>query len=172
MVAAAKTLRVKTEDLMSALRVRMPELLPASGDDSDRDAIQHIEVARQLLTFFAALNRDPAWAEPLGARYALIGTAIGVSPSNGVGQPEEGSIEAHLTAAPGNARFIPTHRGRGLPARELSTRTVRSKSSTNPSYDPLTQVKVTTFDWLGVIDEVILSRGSPEHGEGSNERTG
>jgi erythromycin esterase len=227
MIARANALRIEVEDLMSVLRVRLPELAPKSNDNAYLDAVKHVAVARQLLTFFAALTRDPAWSEPLGvrdalmadnlkyiverergrgkvlvfahnahlqrakmtspegvndmwpagshlhqlfgARYAVIGTAIGVSPSNGVGQPENGSIEARLVAAPGDARFIPTHRGSGLPANELSKLTIRSKSSTNPSYYPLTHESFNTFDWLSIIDDVSSIRGGPDQHAASNE---
>src|SRR5262249_42056262 len=47
--------------------------------------------------------------------YAVTGSAVGVSDANGIGQPEAGTLEARLTAVPGPARFIPTHKGQGLP---------------------------------------------------------
>ena len=220
MIVRANALRIEVEDLMSGLRVRLPELAPRDTDNAYLDAVQHVAVARQLLTFFAALGGDPAWAEPLGvrdalmadnlayiverergrgkvlvfahnahlqrakmttpdgvndmwpagshlhqlfgARYAVIGTAIGVSPCNGVDQPVEGSIEARLVAAPGDARFIPTYRGHGLPANELSKLGIRSKSPTNPSYFRLNHKSFNSFDWLGVIDDVSYIRGGPE----------
>jgi erythromycin esterase-like protein len=228
MIARANALRIEVEDLMSDLRVRLPELAPKNTDNAYLDAVQHVAVARQLLTFFAALSRDPAWAEPLGvrdalmadnlayiverergrgkvfvfahnahlqrakmttpdgindmwpagshlhqlfgARYAVIGTAIGVSPSNGVGQPEDGSIEARLVAGVGDARFIPTHRGREFTDNGISTLAIRSKSPTNPSYFPLTHESFNSFDWLGVIDDVTYFRGGPEQPPASNER--
>ena len=39
--------------------------------------------------------------EMFGQRYAVIGTAVGVSDANGIGQPEAGTLEARLTAVPG-----------------------------------------------------------------------
>jgi erythromycin esterase-like protein len=51
----------------------------------------------------------------LGPRYAVIGSAVGVSAANGIGQPETDTLEARLTALPGPALFIPTHNGQGLP---------------------------------------------------------
>ncbi len=54
--------------------------------------------------------------EMFGTRYAVIGSAVGESPANGIGKPEAGTLEARLTAAQGPVRFIPTFSGKGLPA--------------------------------------------------------
>ncbi len=86
-----------------------------------------------------------------GQRYAAIGTAIGVSATNGIGRPEAGTLEALLTAAPGPARFIPTHRGEGL-ATALAALPVRSSSEKNTTYFPLTAQSLADFDWLAVLD--------------------
>lgn len=99
--------------------------------------------------------------EMLGSRYAVIGTAVGVSDANGIGQPEAGTLEGQLTASPGPARFIPTHLGMGLRASEIAALTVRSGSMKNPSYFPLTPQSFTDFDWLAVLDETGYSRGGP-----------
>lgn len=53
-------------------------------------------------------------AERLGAGYAVAGMAVGASEAQGIGQAEAGSLEALLVAAPGPARFVPTHRGQRL----------------------------------------------------------
>lgn len=91
--------------------------------------------------------------EMLGPRYAVIGSAVGVSAANGIGQPEAGTLEARLTAAPGPARFIPTHQGQGLPAAEIAALPLRSGSATNSSYvRPLNPQSFTDFDWLAVLD--------------------
>lgn len=50
-----------------------------------------------------------------GPRYALIGSALGVSDANGIAQPEAGTLEEMLTTMPGPVRFIPIHKGQGLP---------------------------------------------------------
>lgn len=93
-----------------------------------------------------------------GPRYTVIGSAVGVSEDNGIGQPEPGTFEARLTAAPGPARFIPTHQGQGLPLSDLP---IRSSSRRNPSYSGLTPQSFTNFDWLAVLDSTAYSPGWP-----------
>ncbi|MDM7912904.1 MAG: erythromycin esterase family protein, partial [Methanotrichaceae archaeon] len=116
----------------------------------------------QLGTY--ALSWWPAGAqlhECFGSRYAVIGTALGVSDANGIGQPESGTLEARLTAGPGPARFIPTHKGQGLPALEIEALPTRSGSMKNQTYFPLTPQSFTDFDWLAVLDSTEYSRGGP-----------
>ena len=99
--------------------------------------------------------------EMLGSRYAVIGTAVGVSDTNGLGRPEVGTLEAHLTASPGPGRFIPTHLGIGLPASEIAALPIRSGSMKNSTYFPLTPQSLTDFDWLAAFDRTAYSRGGP-----------
>ena len=101
-------------------------------------------------------------SEILGPRYAVIGTAVGVSVANGIGQPQAGTLEARLTGAPGPGRFIPTHKGRGLPNSEIAALPKRFASTLNPTYFPLTSQSFTDFDWLAVLDKTAYSRGGPE----------
>jgi len=97
----------------------------------------------------------------LGPRYAVIGSAVGVSEANGIGQPKAGTLEARLTAMPGPARFIPTHRGQGLPASEVAALPTRSGSMKNQTYFALTPASLTDFDWLAVLDSTAYQRGGP-----------
>ena len=91
--------------------------------------------------------------ELFGRRYAVIGSAVGSSPANGIGQPEVGTLEARLTSAPGPVRFIPTHQGQGLPAEEIAALPIRSGSKKNGSYvEPLGAQSFTDFDWFAVLD--------------------
>ena len=90
--------------------------------------------------------------ETFGPRYAVIGSAVGVSDAQGIGRPEAGTLEARLTAAPGPARFIPTHRGEGLPTPAIAALPARSGSTKNSTYFALTPQSVTDFDWLAVLD--------------------
>ncbi len=99
--------------------------------------------------------------EMLGARYAVIGSAVGVSDANGIGQPEAGTLEARLTGAPGPGRFIPTHNGQGLPTAEIAALPTRSGSMKNSSYFALTPQSFTDFDWLAVLDSTTYNRGGP-----------
>jgi erythromycin esterase len=102
-------------------------------------------------------------AEIFGPRYAVIGSAVGVSEENGMGEPEAGTLEARLAAAPGPGSwlFIPTSGGRGLPASEIEAIPVRSGSEKNPTYFPLTPQSFTDFDALAFLDTVGYSRGGP-----------
>ena len=118
----------------------------------------HWQFGADLLTWWPAgshLNQI------LGSRYAVIGSAVGVSDANGIGQPEAGTLEALLTAAPGPARFIPTHQGQGFPAPAFAGLPIRSGSEKNPGYFALTPQSVSDFDWLAVLDETAYHRGAP-----------
>ncbi len=99
--------------------------------------------------------------EMLGPRCAVIGSAVGESFANGIGQPEAGTLEARLTAVPGPVRFIPTHKGQGLPTSEIAALPTRSGSMKNPTYFALTPQSFTDFDWLAVLDSTAYDRGGP-----------
>lgn len=226
MSPAATALRIETEDLISEIQVRRPELVAKSGEGRYLEAMQYATVARQLLNYHAAVAQGPGdsakrivrllgirdasmadnlayaasrergrgkvlafahnshlkrgkaewqlgpyaltwWPagtqlhEMLGPRYAVIGTAVGVSDANGIGKPEAGTLEARLTAGPGPVRFIPTHKGQGLPAAEIADLSIRSGSMKNPTYFPLTSQSFTDFDWLAVLDKTVYSHGGP-----------
>lgn len=97
----------------------------------------------------------------LGQRYAVIGSAVGVSDANGIGQPEAGTLEARLIAVPGPGRFISTHKDRKLPAPAIAALPTRSGSMKNPTYFALTPQSLADFDWLAVLDSTAYSRGGP-----------
>ena len=220
---AATALRIETEDLITELRLRRPELVAKSDEDRYLEAEQYATVARHLLNYHAALARTSdnriaellgirdlsmadnlaymvsrergrgkvlafahnshlkrgkaewqlgtdllAWwpagshlNEMLGPRYAVIGTAVGSSVANGIGQPEPGTLEARLTAVPEPGLFIPTHKGQGLPASEIASLPTRTGSMKNPTYFPLTPQSFTDFDWLAFLDSTTYSRGGP-----------
>jgi len=94
-----------------------------------------------------------------GPRYAVIGSAVGVSEANSIGAPEPGTLEARLAALPGPAVFIPTHGGEGLPAAEVAALPERTGSAKNPSYKPLSAQSFTDFDWLLMVDSTDYARG-------------
>jgi len=223
---AATKLRIETEDLITRLCLRRPELVAKSDERRYLEAAQYATVARQLLNYHAALARTSgkpgerivellgirdlmmadnlmcmvsrergrgkvlafahnshlqrgktewklgtvvyAWwpagshlNEMLGRRYAVVGSALGASDANGIIQPEAGTLEARLTALPGPARLIPTHKGQGLPASAIAALPTRSGSMKNPTYFPLTPRSFTDFDWLAVLDSTAYSRGGP-----------
>jgi erythromycin esterase-like protein len=219
----ATALRIETEDLISDLRVRRPELVAKSDESRYSEAAQYASVARQLLNYHAALARtsDKRVAELLGIRdalmadnlaymvsrergrgnvlafahnshlkrgksqwqlgsnvhtwwpagahldamfgprYAIIGSAVGESLANGIGQPEAGTLEARLTTVPGPVRFIPTHRGQGLPTSAIAALPIRSGSMKNPTYFALTPQSLSDFDWLAVLDSTAYDPGGP-----------
>ena len=96
--------------------------------------------------------------EMFGRRYAVIGSAVGESPANGIGQPEAGTLEARLTSDPGPLRFIPTHQGQGLPPEEIAALPIRSGSKKNGSYvEPLNAQSFTDFDWFAVLDTTVYN---------------
>jgi erythromycin esterase len=216
---AAIALRIATEDLITELRTRRPELVAKSDTDRYLEALQYATVSRELLNFHAAsarksdelyacllgirdalmadnltyivgrergrgkvlayahnshLQRGKAvlpWAtwwpagshlnEIFGPRYEVIGSAVGVSDANGIARPEPGTLEARLTALPGPALFIPTHKGQGLPASEIVSLPTRSGSMKNPTYIALTPKSFTDFDWLAFLDSTAYNRGGP-----------
>ena len=229
--AEARELRIETEELISELLVRRPELMAKSDKSRYLEAMQFAVEARQLLNYHAALAqasdkrqsillgiRDAMMAENLayivsreqgrgnvlifahnshlkrgkvqwqwgnetviwwpvgshlhelfGRRYAVIGSAVGSSPANGIGQPEAGTLEARLTSAPGPVRFIPTHQGQGLPVEELAAIPIRSGSKKNRSYtEPLNAQSFTDFDWFAVLDTTAYTREGWPYLEGSS----
>jgi hypothetical protein len=97
----------------------------------------------------------------LGLRYAVIGSAVGVSEANGIGQPETGTLEERLTGVPGPALFIPTQKGQGLPSAAIAELPVRSGSIMNPTYVALDDQGFSDFDWLAVLDSAAYNRGGP-----------
>jgi erythromycin esterase-like protein len=222
--SAATALRIETEELISELNIRRPELAAKSTMSSYLEALQYASGARQLLNYHAVLARNsgnrvsrllgirdamgadnlayivsnecnrggkvlafahnshlkygkmqwqlgadlqtwwPAGSHlsaMLGPRYAVIGSGVGVSDANGVGQPEDSTLEARLTAVPGPARFIPTHKGQGLPIETIADLPTRSGSVKNPTYFTLTPQSLTDFDWLIVLDSTAYNRGGP-----------
>lgn len=227
----ARALRIETEELISELHVRRPELVAKSNKSRYLEAVHYTVEARQLLNYHAALAQPSAkrqaillgiraammaenlayivsreqgqgkilvfahnshlrrgkvqwqweneaviwWPvgshlhEMFGRRYAVIGSAVGSSPANGIGQPEAGTLEARFTTTPGPVRFIPTHQGQGLPAEEIAALPLRSGSEKNRSYtDPLNAQSFTDFDWLAVFDSITCSRGGPAWLESAN----
>jgi erythromycin esterase-like protein len=98
--------------------------------------------------------------QAMGPRYAVVGMALGVSEPNGVAPPEAGTLEATL-AAPGGSMFLPTHRGKGVPAPEVESAPARSGSTLNPTYSGLTPDSFSDFEWLVFLDTTTYPRGGP-----------
>jgi erythromycin esterase-like protein len=101
-------------------------------------------------------------SQVLGNRYAVIGTGVGVSAANGIGQPEAETLEARLLSVPGPVRLIAIERGQWLADSEIKSLRARSASALNSTYFPLTPQSFTDFDALAVLDRTEYSRGGPE----------
>lgn len=72
---SAAALRVETEELITELRSRRPELAAAGGDDTYREALRYAEIARELLNFHAAMGSRTPGQSPavvLGTRDATM----------------------------------------------------------------------------------------------------
>jgi len=91
----------------------------------------------------------------LGSRYAVIGSAVGVSTDNGIGQPEPGTLEDKLRSLVHPALFLPVHGADfgGLPARGGSAR--------NPTYVPLNASVAANFDWIAFVADTAYNLGGP-----------
>ena len=98
--------------------------------------------------------------QAMGPRYAVIGMALGVSEPNGIAPPEPGTLEATLAAA-GGSLFLPTHRGKGVPAPEVERAPARSGSTLNPTYSWLTPHSFSDFEWLVFLGSTTYPRGGP-----------
>jgi erythromycin esterase-like protein len=221
--AAATALRIETEDLITALQLRCPELVAEGDRERYLEVLQHASVARQLLNYHAILARqsderlnellgirDAMMADTLaytiarergrgkvlafahnrhlqrgqvrwqlgphatawwpagahlsalfGPRYASIGTGVGVSADNGIGQPEPGTLEALLTGSSAQALFIPTHQGQRLAAPAIAALPARSGSAKNSTYMPLGPESFTDFEYFAVLDSTTYQRGGP-----------
>ena len=94
-------------------------------------------------------------------RYAVIGSAVGVSGVNGISQPEAGTLEARLMTVQGPIRFIPIHKGQELSTSEIAALPIRSGSVKNSTYFALTPQSFTDFDWLAVLDSTAYDQGGP-----------
>lgn len=84
----------------------------------------------------------------LGPKYAVIGVGAGTSTASQLTPPDAGTLEAHLLAAPGPVRVIPTHFGTTLDAANIPTRNMHN----NPRYFPFDGQSLTDFDFLAVLD--------------------
>ncbi len=93
--------------------------------------------------------------------YFVIGGALGESEINGISKPESNTLEGKIIYNNGSDQFIPTHRGQGLPFKEIYTLQKRKGSSKNYSYFPLTSKSLHNFDCL-----VVLQRTEYEPGGG------
>lgn len=93
-----------------------------------------------------------------GSRYAVIASAVGTSPENGIAEPEANTLEALLTDAETPVTLLPTHRGRGIPSEALTAMPTRSGSVKNGSYSGQTPQHIEDFYWLLTFGSVTYHR--------------
>jgi erythromycin esterase len=76
--AEASALRIETEDLISELQVRRPELVAKDDPDRYLEAMQYASMVRQLLNYHAGLARQSATrtADLLGIRDAMMADTL------------------------------------------------------------------------------------------------
>lgn len=91
----------------------------------------------------------------MGARYAVIGSAVGTSPENGIGKPEPGTWEARLAALGNSGIFLSTH------GADFASQSNRTGSVRNPTYVPLNERMAEHFDGIAFLSEATYNRGGP-----------
>jgi erythromycin esterase len=96
-----------------------------------------------------------------GARFAVIGGALGTSEANFIAAPETGSIEARLLARQSDC-FVPTWRGQTLAEGELAALPLRTRS-TRPyvPYEPLFPQSIADADGIAFLRSATYTRGAP-----------
>jgi len=75
-------------------------------------------------------------------------------------------------SCPRPARFIPTHRGQGLLASEISSLPTRSGSTKNPTYIPLRPQSFSDFDWRAVLNSTGYKPGWSRAGAAGRRQAG
>jgi erythromycin esterase len=98
-------------------------------------------------------------ARALGSRYAVIAQALGSSEANGLDRPELGTLESML-AGVGPAFFAPTRPGQAALEEQLEALPVRSGSTLNPTYSPLSPKSFAAVDRLLYLDTTAYPRGA------------
>ncbi len=97
---AATALRIETEDLITELHIRRPELVAKSDESRYLEAVQYASVARQLLNYHAALARESSQRVDtlLGMRDALMADNLAymVSRERGRGKVLAFAHNSHL----------------------------------------------------------------------------
>jgi len=96
-----------------------------------------------------------------GARFAVIGGALGTSDANFIAAPESGTLESRLLAQQSDC-FLPTRRGKGLFEGEAASLPIRT-GSTRPyvPYSPLSPQSVADVDVIAFLRSATYTRGAP-----------
>lgn len=119
----------------------------------------HLRRTRTKLPWYEFWPTGSHLEQLFGARFGLIGGALGTSEANSIGAPEAGTLEARLLAQQTDC-FIPARRGKGL--FEGAVPLTRS-GSTHPfvPYTPLSPQSVADFDMIAFLRSSTYTRGAP-----------
>ena len=108
---AATALRTETEDLSARLRVRLPELVAATGAERYLDAVHSLSAARDLLTYHVAMATPSAdrVAFMLGLRDAMMADNLAyiVARERGRGKVLAFAHNSHLQRGPARWQLGP-----------------------------------------------------------------
>ncbi|MFN8536321.1 MAG: erythromycin esterase family protein [Thermomicrobiales bacterium] len=158
---AANALRLETEELITALQLRRPELIARGGADRFLEALHYASIARLFLTYHAGLARasDDRLSTLLGIRDAIMADnlAYTVARERGRGrvlafahnqhlqrtQPIEWQLGPQLltwwpagaTSAPSSARATPPSAPASAPPRQRH-RPARTRHPRSPAHRP------------------------------------
>jgi len=119
----------------------------------------HLQRTRAVLPWYSWWPAGAHLHEMFGSRYVVIGSGLGVSEPNGIGEPEAHSLEARLNGPEQLASFIPTHRGARLAEAEAAQLPTRTGSKRNMSYVPFSAQSLAQFDWLAFVPNSHYHRG-------------
>lgn len=121
----------------------------------------HLRRTRTKLPWYEFWPTGAHLEQLFGARFAVIGGAVGTSEANFIGTPERGSLEARFLARQSDF-FIPTRRGKALAEGALAALPVRTGAA-RPyvPYTPLFPQSVADLDGIAFLRSVTHTRGAP-----------
>jgi erythromycin esterase len=120
----------------------------------------HLRRTRTRLLWYEFWPNRAHLEQLFGARFAVIGGALGTSEANFIGAPEPGSIEARLLARQSYC-FVPTWRGQALAEGALAPLPIRARS-TRPyvPYEPLFPQSIADVDGIAFLRSATYTRGA------------
>jgi erythromycin esterase len=119
----------------------------------------HLRRTRTKLPWYEFLPTGAHLERLLGARFAVIGGALGTSEENSVAAPEAGSLEARFLARQSDF-FLPVWRAKKFPEGALAALPVRTGSK-HPlvTYTPLFEQSATDLDGIAFLRSSTFTRG-------------
>jgi erythromycin esterase-like protein len=119
----------------------------------------HLQRSKAIWPWYVFWPLGSHLNEIYGSKFVSIGSGLCVSEVNGIGQPEENSIEANFLSLSSEGHFIPTHRIDKLEIDQIGQVHQRSGSQKNLSYSPLSLQTLKDFDFLAVLSSASYTRG-------------